>query len=252
MPPESDVRSCGRTVALFALSGFLAGFIGPMVLSPDSNIGPLIGILFSGPVGAVLGVIACLLARLAPAVFSRPVLRGLAALFALVTLYFCLPEPRAVESVLDAEVTDCRAPLQLYPEALKGWEQALARTPQARPLADWQQQALHSVENFGAIAVSLHILRTRIVFEKRKPWDRGERFAGPWSDYAQDRTFFVPAGSGTCAQWQGRARELYWPVRDETEQPIRPAPIWPPVDAPGFLGLQELGPVPPRIERLLR
>ena len=34
---------------------FLAGFIGPRVLGPDSNIGPIIGLLFSGPPGAGLG-----------------------------------------------------------------------------------------------------------------------------------------------------------------------------------------------------
>ncbi len=245
-------RSCARTVVLFAVSGFLAGFLGPMVLSPDSNIGPIIGILFSGPAGALLGLVACLLARLAPQLFGPAVLRGLAAAFALVTLYFCLPEPRAVESVLDAEVSDCRAPLELYPEALQRWEEALARTPQARPLPDWQQQARQSVQDFGALAVTVHVVRSRMVFEKRRPWERGERFAAPWSQAPQEHTYFVPAASGSCADWQARGRALYWPVRDETDAPIRPAAIWPPVDAAGFLSLQELGPVPARIQVLLQ
>lgn len=38
--------------------GFVGGFFGPILLTPDSNQGPLLGILFTGPLGVVLG---CLL-----------------------------------------------------------------------------------------------------------------------------------------------------------------------------------------------
>ena len=36
---------------------FLAGFIGPMIVAPDANQGPLIGILYTGPIGTLLGLI---------------------------------------------------------------------------------------------------------------------------------------------------------------------------------------------------
>lgn len=36
---------------------FAAGFFGPMVLTPDSNQGPMLGIFFTGPIGFVSGVI---------------------------------------------------------------------------------------------------------------------------------------------------------------------------------------------------
>ncbi|MBS0579380.1 MAG: hypothetical protein JSR36_08970 [Proteobacteria bacterium] len=253
MSAAAAPRSCLRTVLLFGASGFLAGFIGPMVLTPDSNIGPLVGVLFTGPAGVLIGLAACLLSRAAPRLFSTGALRALAALLVLATLYACLPEPRLVGSVLDAEIADCRAPPLLYPAALQNWEAALARTPQARPLADWRQQAQRNVESFDALAVTLHVLRSRAVFERRRPWDRGERFARPWSEEPPgEHAYFVRAGGATCAQWQSRERALYWPVRDETDEPIGPAAVWPPVDAAGFLGLQELGEVPARIGALLR
>jgi hypothetical protein len=47
--------------------GFMAGFIGPIIMTPSANQGPLLGIFFTGPLGVVLGLalgIAC-------AVFSR-------------------------------------------------------------------------------------------------------------------------------------------------------------------------------------
>ncbi|HEX3603840.1 MAG TPA: hypothetical protein VHU43_07090 [Steroidobacteraceae bacterium] len=254
MPPEPQTRpqSCPRTVALFTLSGFLAGFVGPMILSPDSNLGPIIGILFSGPAGLVLGVIACVLARHAPRVFTTGVLRSLAAVLVVVTLFHCFPKPRAIESVLDAEVIDCAPPADLYAAALSKWQAALAGARQAHPLPDWQDRARRNVDAFEGVAVTLRITRSRIIFERRKPWNRGERFAGPWlQGAAEERAYFVPPTKGPCADWRAREPALYWPVRDETERPIPPAATWPPVDAAGFLSLQEIGPVPARISALL-
>jgi uncharacterized membrane protein len=36
---------------------FLAGFVGPIILKPDSPQGPLLGIFVTGPLGFILGVI---------------------------------------------------------------------------------------------------------------------------------------------------------------------------------------------------
>ena len=35
--------------------GFALGFVGPIIFTPESNQGPLLGIFITGPVGAVLG-----------------------------------------------------------------------------------------------------------------------------------------------------------------------------------------------------
>jgi hypothetical protein len=36
--------------------GFLAGFLGPMLLVPDANQGPMLGIFITGPLGFLLGL----------------------------------------------------------------------------------------------------------------------------------------------------------------------------------------------------
>jgi len=36
---------------------FLAGFVGPILLDPNSPQGPLLGIFFTGPLGAIAGAI---------------------------------------------------------------------------------------------------------------------------------------------------------------------------------------------------
>lgn len=50
-----------RSVALGALItgavGFAGGFFGPLLLTPGSNQGPLLGLLFTGPAGFVLGAV---------------------------------------------------------------------------------------------------------------------------------------------------------------------------------------------------
>ena len=38
--------------------GFAGGFLGPMILAPDANQGPMLGLFITGPLGAVLGMIA--------------------------------------------------------------------------------------------------------------------------------------------------------------------------------------------------
>ena len=43
--------------ALFlATVSFALGFFGPMILAPNANQGPLLGILYTGPIGLVVGV----------------------------------------------------------------------------------------------------------------------------------------------------------------------------------------------------
>jgi hypothetical protein len=42
-------------------AGFMAGFCGPMILMPEANQGPLVGIIYTGPLGAIAGAIGGLL-----------------------------------------------------------------------------------------------------------------------------------------------------------------------------------------------
>ena len=48
-------RWCAGMAAVVGGVGFLAGFVGPIILRPDAPQGPLLGIFFTGPLGAVAG-----------------------------------------------------------------------------------------------------------------------------------------------------------------------------------------------------
>jgi len=58
-PPASRTRmqSALRTGCVLGFVGFVSGFFGPMVFSPQSNQGPLLGMFITGPFGFVLGAI---------------------------------------------------------------------------------------------------------------------------------------------------------------------------------------------------
>jgi hypothetical protein len=37
---------------------FILGFVGPLIFAPENNLGPLLGILITGPAGFIIGLIA--------------------------------------------------------------------------------------------------------------------------------------------------------------------------------------------------
>ena len=57
--PESRARIGFAILGGLVLGaiGFAAGFFGPIILAPDANQGPLLGIFFTGPLGFVLGTL---------------------------------------------------------------------------------------------------------------------------------------------------------------------------------------------------
>jgi uncharacterized membrane protein len=42
---------------IIGIISFLGGFIGPIILTPEANQGPLLGIFFTGPIGFAAGIL---------------------------------------------------------------------------------------------------------------------------------------------------------------------------------------------------
>jgi hypothetical protein len=53
----SLLESAAKGAFVLGGIGFCAGFFGPMILWPESNQGPLLGILVTGPLGVVVGAV---------------------------------------------------------------------------------------------------------------------------------------------------------------------------------------------------
>jgi hypothetical protein len=227
-------------------AGFIAGFFGPMVLAPESNIGPIIGILYSGPAGVLLGLLlggAVAVLRIAQPT-ARRALVAVSAALALATLYACLPEPALRGSVIDASVVRCQQPEEIFAEARARWEDAVGRTRSAAPPENWQTLAESNIVADAGVVLTVQVHRRLPIWRHRRPWDRGETTAGVWQDDTRSERYYVSDAGDGCDAYRARPRMRYWPVSDAGGDPQTPAEVWPPLDTQGFLSLQRLGPVP--------
>ncbi|MGX5832263.1 hypothetical protein [Mesorhizobium sp. 43Arga] len=52
--------------AILGAIGFLGGFVGPIIITPEANQGPLLGIFITGPLGFLVGLVVGLVLKLWP------------------------------------------------------------------------------------------------------------------------------------------------------------------------------------------
>lgn len=52
------MRSAFRGGCFLGVLGFVGGFVGPIIFTPEANQGPLLGIFITGPLGFVIGFIS--------------------------------------------------------------------------------------------------------------------------------------------------------------------------------------------------
>lgn len=254
--PRSDERirpSVGVWAAALCATGFVTGFFGPIALNPAANQGPLVGLFITGPGGAIAGLVLGVLFRILPVTNVARVrgLFGACAVLALGTLWFCLPEPAVLGHVIDATVADCARPAKLGKEALAHWQAAVARTTWAHPPADWPQRALANLDRDPGVVLTVNVTRRAAILQHRKPWNSGDRTAGPWSPGAGPEHYYANDTGVSCADYVARPPQLYLPSDPAPASPGQPANPWPPVDTTGFLSLLTLGPVPAEYRRLL-
>jgi hypothetical protein len=243
-----------RWALVLGAVGFAAGFFGPMVLNPEANIGPIVGILFTGPGGAIAGAILGALFGVLPLSQARrqQALGVACAVLAVGTLVYCLPEPAVRGYVIDAQVEACAPPTQALDAAVVQWEEAVARVTWAAPAANWKETAINNVQRDPGVVLTLRIQRKSAILRHRQPWDRARTSAGPWIAVDESKQYYADDEGSACEPYLARQRQIYWPAIDPDSDPTKPAKIWPPTDTLGFLQLQTLGPVPAEYQRLLR
>ena len=248
------LRLALRWAIALGATGFAAGFFGPMLLDPEANIGPLVGILFTGPGGLAAGFVLGLAVGVLPlsgAARSR-MLVAACVLATLGILYALLPEPALRGYVIEATVESCASPAQRVDESMARWDEALKRVTWARPPANWREAAARNVEGDRGVVLTMRIERKLPILRHRRPWDKGETSAGPWMDTDESHAYYDASEGPDCARYLARGKAIYWPAIDPDSDPTKPSKEWPPTDTLGFLGLQALGPVPGEYRRLMR
>jgi hypothetical protein len=225
MPVKSPARSLGDNLrawtATLGVAGFLAGFVGPLIVNPGANQGPLLGLFISGPGGALAGLLLGTAAGLLPMsdAIRRRSLMVCALGLVLGTLYVALPGPRASGFVIDAGVIDC--------------------SPAPRD----------AIAGGSAVVLTMHVTRRIMILEHRKPWNRGRKSAGAWSVVDTSQRFYADDAGGVCAVYLEREPQLYMPFSNVTYE--SPSKSWPTTDPAARLSLMELRPVPADVLALL-
>jgi hypothetical protein len=59
----ADIRATWRGGWLVGVVCFALGYVGPLLITPKSNLGPLLGILLTGPLGFVAGALGTIVYR---------------------------------------------------------------------------------------------------------------------------------------------------------------------------------------------
>jgi hypothetical protein len=244
MPRMSELRkSPGFWALSMGVVGGVAGFFGPMILSPEANQGPLLGIFITGPGGALAGLLLGLIFRFLP--FTDSVRQQALTLFCIAlgagTLWFSLPEPVKRANVIDGTISGCRAPSALIPGAIEHWQQRVDTYKASTPRANWREDTARMLRESPGVIVEIDVARRTSIVEHRRPWDRGQLEARGWKKVGHKRDYF---GGGTCDSYP-RGRSVLLAVRSGDSA------AWPPETLPVFLGVLELGAVAPQYVKLL-
>ena len=233
-----------RWTVVVGLAGFLSGFVGPMILAPDANQGPLLGILITGPTGALLGSllgVAAALAKLSPRSEARA-LAATSAIVVLATLYFCVPSPRLRATAVEGEVRSCVPAGSLRDATVERLNRLAAARPVPEQIA-WAEKFDQELATKPGIVIDVHVRRDAQVYEKQARWNRGTLFARPWRDGERDERYFASDPAAQCPDYPPGSRSMFAVTGN--------LGIWRPYGIAEMLDLKVAAPLPAEYANLL-
>jgi hypothetical protein len=225
--------------------GFVCGFVGPIVLAPDANQGPMLGIFITGPGGALLGaVLGWVVGKLG---VSQPAatrfLCVVAMAMAISTLYFSVPSPGYRADIVDAEIRLCVSPESMKTKTVdRLHEITAARPPLPKPIR-WGEAFDQALAKDGGVVIEVHVFRRTKLYENQARWNRGTLVAGPWISGDEMGMYFANYLGKDCAGYANGVRSLLAVTGHVS--------IWPPAYIAEMLGLKVAAPLPAEAARLL-
>lgn len=231
---------------MLGVVGFVCGFVGPMVFSPDANQGPMLGLFITGPGGALLGAILGLIvgaARPSSAIALRALVVVSIALAA-VSLYFSMPSPKYYANVVDAEIVGCGTPDSMRDKAMEYWDDQVAKVTWAPPRAGWKQDFDRMVAAYPGVVLDARVLRESKLYENRKPWNSGTFIARAWGTGDAPTRYFARFAGDSRGDYPTGQHALYVATGEDAKH-------WPPEVLSNFLDLQVLKPLPSRFRSVV-
>lgn len=220
-------------------TGFIAGYFFPLWRIPDSNLGPLLGIIVTGPVGLACGFLLGVAGRLLNlrTATAASLLTACCAALASIAFLMCKPEDIQIAKLVDGTVLKCSAPVEFTDEVIKHWEDSIAINPQKPVTVAWRDDVRRTLESSSGYVAEFGVERTRGIYSARGGSKRGTIYAAPWVPKRGVERFFVTRQM--CAADLKPARSVY--LEDWSEWPTRER--FPPDDASRLFNFVALKPV---------
>jgi hypothetical protein len=225
--------------------GFVAGFFLPLVLSPEANQGPLLGIFITGPGGAALGFVVGLVAGVLRVGRRRffMVTGMVAGAVAFGTLIASFPEPISLGTVVEANVVRCEPAREHVAAAVAEWRRQIAAGSIRTPRSGWEADIPALLERDPGVVLILRVKHEVRLTEHRKPWNRGRVTQRVKPGDGTESAYFLRGAAPDCS--------------DVLPAELRFTPDWtytapaPPDNAAGLLRLAAIGDVSPALERAM-
>ena len=210
---------------LLGAVGFIAGYIAPLHLSPESTLGPLTGFFVTGPLGFLAGLALGLFAAWCH--WSTPALTAGTVVAALVlcagTVFVSFPDDRWVADVVDGTIVRCLPPERLKTHVLKYWSDSIALNPQNPVSSDWRARVGDALKNATGRVAEVDLDSKRALYLGQKPWNRGKLLLRPVEAHGEERFYTTAA---FCASGLGhRRRYLAHRYSSSGSPPSEPAAL---------------------------
>jgi hypothetical protein len=218
--------------------GFLSGFLGPMILNPGANQGPMLGIFMTGPGGFVLGLVIGYVCaekdmgwRTQVKIFCVVGIVGSGLI-----LFFCLIAASDINRgvILDGEIQSCQSSEKLAAAKVAYWRDYFQRVDYLDPREGWEKDLDRMVAADQGVVIELLIHRQWALYENTKPWNRGDiRSRSSNRDTKKTLTYYSRINGSSCSDYPVGKRQLFHPRWE-------PAKTNPPDTLPAFLKLPVL------------
>jgi len=235
----STLASVGRWAVVLGITGFVCGFVGPMVFAPESNQGPMLGIFITGPAGAVLGAIVGVVinAMNVSAGTAIRLLAGAAVLVAATTIYFAIPAPHYYADAVEGEIRKCTTPELLRDDAVKRLNELAANHPPLPSPVGWGDAFDKALDEDHGVVLEVHLSRYRRLYRREARWNRDTLEAGPWVASDATATYYAIYGGPEC--------DGYAAGTDAQFNVVTRAGIWPPAGLAEMLNVGVATPLDP-------
>lgn len=225
--------------------GLVAGIAGPIKLNPQFQMGPLIGVFMTGPLGLILGVTGYFVSRwlhISMATQWRIII-ALSVLLVAGTILASFPGPEFKAYIVNSVVTQCRPVTELHDELLTQWQERIDNIKSTEPRSGWRQQMSDTIRAGHGVIVDARVLHRTEIRELRKPWNRGKLISVDRTKTQEMASYFDNSPDAACAKYAVDMKlESYVDYGGTSYVP--PDANWPPAALDRIVMRGQLFPVP--------